>query len=90
MGCAGRGRLGLLRRKFRSGLTYPKVAPKPQTTGISAKPSALFVESVSSPMTLFMTPAKIRGRVNTGAGGGVPMFPFSRPVRHRLEDLIRS
>ena len=32
------------------------VAPNPQTTGIKEKPSARFVESVSSPITLFMTP----------------------------------
>ena len=36
--------------------TYPMVPPKPHTTGIHAKPSALFVESVSSPIALFMTP----------------------------------
>ena len=32
------------------------VAPNPQTTGIKEKPCARFVGSVSSPITLFITP----------------------------------
>ena len=32
------------------------VAPNPQTTGIKEKPCARFVESVISPITLFITP----------------------------------
>jgi len=35
---------------------YPNVPPADQTTGSRAKPSARLEESVSSPMTLFITP----------------------------------
>jgi len=37
---------------------YPNVPPADQTTGSRAKPSALLEGSVSSPMTLFITPEK--------------------------------
>jgi len=43
--------------------THPMVAPNPHTTGISEKPSALFVESVSSPITLFITPVRSINRM---------------------------
>ena len=61
------------------------VAPKPHTAGIKAYPSARFVESVSSPMMLFITPKQLlRGSMRRVAQY-TPAFPLSTPVRHRLE-----
>ena len=66
-------------------IAYPIVAPKPQTTGIRANPSALFDGSVSSPITLFITPVKICERLcYLPYKRFIPIFPFSNPVRHRL------
>ena len=47
---------------------YPRVQPVVQTSDSKANASALFVESVKSPMVLLITPT----------------FPLRRPVRHRL------
>jgi hypothetical protein len=58
---------------FRNGATHPKLAPAAHTTGRSAKASARFDESVSSPIALFIT----------------PMLPFSKPQRHRLWESVR-
>lgn len=48
--------------------TYPKKPPKHHVMGMRANPCAMLVESVSSPITLFMT----------------PLLPFSIPQIQRL------
>ena len=50
------------------GDTHPIVAPTAHTSGMSPEAWALFVESVSSPIMLLVT----------------PMFPLSRPAMQRL------
>ena len=61
------------------------VAPNPQTTGIKENPSARFVESVSSPITLFITPDRPSVKLDVEVES-IPIFPLSSPLRHRLED----
>jgi hypothetical protein len=53
--------------------TYPTETPSAHVTGISAKACAMLVESVNSPIMLFMT----------------PVFPLSSPLRHRLFSFVR-
>ena len=67
-------------------ITYPIVAPKPHTTGISEKPDALLVESVSSPSALFITPiGELLPKRVCVIDLNPPIFPFSNPVKHRLQ-----
>ena len=48
------------------------VAPNPQTTGIKEKPCARLVESVISPITLFITPD--RTLVELDVEGQMPTY----------------
>jgi len=66
---------------------YPRVAPVAHTAGIKAKPSARLVESVNSPMALFITPSGKRMISDMHMHRRpcyLPILPFKRPQRHRL------
>ena len=66
------------RRRKIDKIWYPRVAPVAHTTGIKAKPSARLVESVNSPMVLFMTPSEKRIISNMHAHG----FPVTHQYCH--------
>lgn len=63
--------------------TYAIVDPADQTMGIKEKPRARLVESVSSPMALFMTPVRTQPDQKRGSQRAIRTYRYFRSACRR-------